>query len=166
MSVLYHLEFSISQNFTVRKMSNFSILNSLFESHWKWTVTQTAILVLSFLIGKLDCSFNCLLFLISTNMRLWNMKNVYVKSEISRIIRNAHTDEEIIRAQLGSENIPSWVTFPDYESSEWINEILKRVWPYLVSKFEEELHSQLNSLNFADGLEIQEFKFGSIVSFI
>ena len=29
------------------------------------------------------------------------------------------------------QDLPNWVFFPDYERSEWINEILHQLWPSL-----------------------------------
>ena len=34
---------------------------------------------------------------------------------------------------LGFDNLPTWVTFPDVERAEWVNLVLRKVWP----KFEE-----------------------------
>lgn len=142
-------------------MLHFNI-NSILKS-WKWTVTQIVILVFGYGIGKFGFSFNWFVILITTNMRLLNMKNVREKSELSRIIQSQHTDEEILMAQLG--NIPSWVKFPDYESSEWLNIIVKRVWPYFVEEFEGLLLRKLAEINFINGLKVMEFQFGKIVKF-
>jgi len=37
-------------------------------------------------------------------------------------------EREIILARLG-DSLPSWVTFPDVERAEWLNQILKQLWP-------------------------------------
>lgn len=145
-------------------MPNFPDFNAIIESHWKWTATQVFIVLLSFICGKFGFSYNFLFFLVTANLRLLNLKKIRASTEMTRIIRGTHTDEEIIRAQLGTSNIPSWVTFPDYESSEWLNVILKRIWPYLINEYQEKLLKKLKDLKFADGLEIEELQFGSIVS--
>ncbi|ODN05770.1 Extended synaptotagmin-2 [Orchesella cincta] len=37
-------------------------------------------------------------------------------------------EREIILARLG-DNLPSWVIFPDVERAEWLNMIIKQLWP-------------------------------------
>ncbi|CAG7726678.1 unnamed protein product [Allacma fusca] len=37
-------------------------------------------------------------------------------------------EREIVLARLG-DNLPSWVIFPDVERAEWLNQILKQLWP-------------------------------------
>ncbi|CAF4336251.1 unnamed protein product, partial [Rotaria magnacalcarata] len=37
-------------------------------------------------------------------------------------------EEQYIKARL--DELPSWVFFPDVERSEWLNRIIKQVWPY------------------------------------
>lgn len=139
-------------------------LYSVLKSNWKWTVTQMIFVVFGFGLGKFGFSFNWLMFLMTANMRLLSLKNELQKSDFSRIIRTSLNEEEIIRAQLGSSNIPSWVKFPDYESSEWLNIILKRLWPFFCEGFQGPLLRKLNEINFVDGLKIEEFQFGDIVN--
>ena len=33
--------------------------------------------------------------------------------------------------RMNSEDLPSWVYFPDKERAEWINNIMKQLWPYV-----------------------------------
>ncbi|CAF1168043.1 unnamed protein product [Rotaria sordida] len=39
-----------------------------------------------------------------------------------------NNEEQYIRARL--DELPSWVFFPDVERAEWLNRIIKQVWPY------------------------------------
>ena len=32
---------------------------------------------------------------------------------------------------MNTEDLPSWVFFPDKERAEWINSIMKQLWPYV-----------------------------------
>ena len=32
---------------------------------------------------------------------------------------------------MNSEDLPSWVYFPDKERAEWLNNIMKQLWPYV-----------------------------------
>ncbi|XP_055637843.1 extended synaptotagmin-2 isoform X2 [Toxorhynchites rutilus septentrionalis] len=52
------------------------------------------------------------------------------KSETRRNVAKASalaSDKEVILARLG--DLPAWVFFPDVERCEWLNRILKQVWP-------------------------------------
>jgi len=50
------------------------------------------------------------------------------KTEMSAKCTRVH-EKEIFKDSFGLESLPSWVTFPDVEKVEWINVILKKVWP-------------------------------------
>jgi len=45
----------------------------------------------------------------------------------------ARWKEKEVLHSLGFDNLPTWVTFPDVERAEWVNLVLRKVWP----KFEE-----------------------------
>ena len=32
---------------------------------------------------------------------------------------------------MNSDDLPSWVFFPDKERAEWVNNIMKQLWPYV-----------------------------------
>ncbi|XP_058821866.1 extended synaptotagmin-2 isoform X3 [Topomyia yanbarensis] len=52
------------------------------------------------------------------------------KNEIRRNVAKASalaSDKDVILARLG--DLPAWVFFPDVERCEWLNRILKQVWP-------------------------------------
>eukprot|EP00090_Calanus_glacialis_P017269 TRINITY_DN26933_c0_g1_i7.p1 TRINITY_DN26933_c0_g1~~TRINITY_DN26933_c0_g1_i7.p1 ORF type:complete len:1127 (+),score=330.64 TRINITY_DN26933_c0_g1_i7:171-3551(+) len=40
-------------------------------------------------------------------------------------------EQAMIEARMNVEDLPSWVFFPDKERAEWVNSILKQVWPYV-----------------------------------
>ena len=42
-------------------------------------------------------------------------------------------EQEVLRdsAGLSFDNFPSWVAFPDCDRAEWLNVVLKKVWPHL-----------------------------------
>eukprot|EP00092_Neocalanus_flemingeri_P079322 GFUD01098807.1.p1 GENE.GFUD01098807.1~~GFUD01098807.1.p1 ORF type:complete len:632 (+),score=144.85 GFUD01098807.1:357-2252(+) len=50
------------------------------------------------------------------------------KTELSAKCTKVH-EKEIFKASLGLESLPSWATFPDVDRVEWINVIMKKVWP-------------------------------------
>ena len=40
-------------------------------------------------------------------------------------------EQAMVEARLNTEDLPSWVFFPDKERAEWLNNIIKQLWPYL-----------------------------------
>jgi len=40
-------------------------------------------------------------------------------------------EQAMIEARMSAEELPSWVFFPDKERAEWVNSILKQLWPYV-----------------------------------
>jgi len=40
-------------------------------------------------------------------------------------------EQAMLEARMNSEDLPSWVYFPDKERAEWINNIMKQLWPYV-----------------------------------
>ena len=37
----------------------------------------------------------------------------------------------ICHRRMNSDDLPSWVFFPDKERAEWVNNIMKQLWPYV-----------------------------------
>ena len=40
-------------------------------------------------------------------------------------------EQAMIEARMNVDDLPSWVFFPDKERAEWVNSILKQLWPYV-----------------------------------
>ena len=40
-------------------------------------------------------------------------------------------EQAMIEARMNVDDLPSWVFFPDRERAEWVNSILKQLWPYV-----------------------------------
>jgi hypothetical protein len=63
---------------------------------------------------------------------LWHEKgeNIQkVKKEMMRELQSNERDAVLARV----EDLPSWVYFPDKERSEWVNKVIKKVWPFFGS---------------------------------
>ncbi|XP_069186651.1 extended synaptotagmin-2 isoform X5 [Procambarus clarkii] len=83
-----------------------------------------------FMFGYYNVSFGWLMaplfFLVLRDKRA---KEKQVKFDIIRSIAN--TDEKDILQEIQRfSNLPSWVTFPDMERVEWLNKIIRQLWPY------------------------------------
>ncbi|XP_065577720.1 extended synaptotagmin-2-like isoform X1 [Artemia franciscana] len=82
-------------------------------------------------------------------------------------LANFIDESDIIKARV--VDLPSWVFFPDYERAEWVNRILKSVWPN-VSKFIEKIVEEsiepsvreaLNAYKLT-GFRFEKIRLGSI----
>jgi len=50
------------------------------------------------------------------------------KTHLSAKCTKVH-EKEVFKANYDLESLPSWVTFPDVDRVEWINVIMKKIWP-------------------------------------
>lgn len=93
-----------------------------------------------------------------------------IRRNVAKASANA-SDKEVILARLN--DLPAWVFFPDIERCEWLNRILKQVWPN-ANQFTRNLIKQSIEPNIQKalaGYKLNGFKFermilGSIVSFM
>ena len=67
------------------------------------------------------------------------------------------------------DEVPSWVYFPDRERSEWVNKMLKQLWPnlrvYISKMMVEQVEPIINqySMAFIGKLKFDEVDLGDIV---
>ncbi|XP_065092584.1 extended synaptotagmin-2 isoform X1 [Ochlerotatus camptorhynchus] len=98
-------------------------ISSLVYSFAKKVVTVGII----YFVGYMGWSVAWLItpVILSVAREQWRTKN-----ETRRNVAKASAlanDKEVILARLG--DLPAWVFFPDVERCEWLNKILKQVWP-------------------------------------
>lgn len=98
-------------------------ISSLVYSFAKKVVTVGII----YFVGYMGWSVAWLItpVILSVAREQWRTKN-----ETRRNVAKASalaSDKEVILARLG--DLPAWVFFPDVERCEWLNRILKQVWP-------------------------------------
>lgn len=66
--------------------------------------------------------------------------------------------------------MPSWVYFPDRERAEWINKVIKQMWPnlrvYISKQVIEQIEPIINqySMAFIGKVKFDEIDLGDIVS--
>lgn len=73
--------------------------------------------------------FSIAWILIAAFAYLWRERTANMRKIKSDMIRAVQLDEKnAILARL--DEVPSWVHFPDKERVEWMNKVLKQVWPY------------------------------------
>jgi Ca2+-dependent lipid-binding protein len=64
--------------------------------------------------------------------------------------------------------LPSWVNFPDKERVEWLNKIIKQLWPYLSIYLKKTIIENIEPIinqysSFVDKIKFDEFDLGDIV---
>ncbi|XP_077993101.1 extended synaptotagmin-2-like isoform X7 [Glandiceps talaboti] len=86
------------------------------------------LLVLIFLVGSFGFSLSWILVVFA----VWVYKDKTGKSKkLQMQIRNEVADDEKQAIQARVTDLPSWVFFPDVERAEWLNSIVKQMWPFL-----------------------------------
>ncbi|KAF7287123.1 hypothetical protein GWI33_002500 [Rhynchophorus ferrugineus] len=97
-------------------------------------------------------------------------KEFYLKSRLKR--RDLHrriaaNDEKDVIGSLS--NLPSWVCFPDMERSEWVNRIIKKLWPnvnnYVHDIIKDIVEAKMNkklAKYKLDGLVFEKLVVGSV----
>ncbi|KAB7501178.1 Extended synaptotagmin-2 [Armadillidium nasatum] len=101
-----------------------------FKSYAKIFARRALEWLIVYLFGYYNASFGWLMaplfFLVLRDKRA---KEKRVKFDIVRSLAN--TDErEVLNEIQRFSNLPSWVTFPDMERVEWLNKIIRQLWPY------------------------------------
>lgn len=85
---------------------------------------------LVYMFGYYNVSFGWLMaplfFLVLRDKRA---KEKRIKFDIIKSIANAD-EKDILQEFQRFANLPSWVTFPDMERVEWLNKIIRQLWPY------------------------------------
>jgi len=98
-------------------------------SHYVPTIVKVAEWTAIFLLGYLGCSYAWIICLaLAFHTYATTKGSAGSKTEMSAKCSRVH-EKEIFKDTFGLESLPSWVTFPDVEKVEWINVILKKVWP-------------------------------------
>ncbi|XP_070536407.1 extended synaptotagmin-2-like isoform X3 [Ptychodera flava] len=86
------------------------------------------LLVLIWLLGYLDFSISWLLIIFA----VWVYKDKTGQSKkLQMKIRSDVVEDEKQAIQAYVADMPSWVYFPDVERAEWLNNIIKQMWPFL-----------------------------------
>ncbi|XP_037079252.1 extended synaptotagmin-1-like [Pollicipes pollicipes] len=122
---------------------------------------RTAAILGIYAIGYLELSPAWLLggIILSVMREKWRREKRN-KRALARAI--ALNSEQVTLAKL--QDLPSWVHFPDVERAEWLNKMLKQMWPYvgdyvknlLKTQFEHSLATTMS------GYKLNNFKFEKI----
>ena len=109
----------ITDTFSIIKEYNPTMVKSL-----EWTII--------FLMGYLGLSYAWILVLILT-YHTWivSKKSSETRTQLSAQSSISSEKDVFQNSNVAFDSFPSWVAFPDFDRSEWINTALKKVWPHL-----------------------------------
>ncbi|KFM62535.1 Extended synaptotagmin-3, partial [Stegodyphus mimosarum] len=96
---------------------------------------------------------------------VWIMRNNYLTERDIRLSTDrsvALNEKGCILAQL--TDLPSWVFFPETERAEWLNKILRQLWPYVGIYVKEMLKETMEpSIRGSLPSYLQSFRFEKII---
>ena len=126
-----------------------------------------------FMIGYLGFSYAWIICLLLTY-------HTYIVSKGSSTARtrlsaqcSVNSEKDVFQScsGVGFESFPSWVAFPDFDRVEWINVVMKKIWPHIgqvsntIAKkiFEPKINEVLQKMNIKNisNFKLKEFILGS-----
>lgn len=128
----------------------------------------SAVVFLAWLIGYFNFSYSWVLVCIF--LYLLRERNSSARKTKAEVIKALGINErDAILARL--DEVPAWVYFPDKERVEWLNKILKIVWPnlrvYISTTMTNVIEPIINqySTSFIGKIKFKEIDLGDIVIF-
>ncbi|XP_075687133.1 extended synaptotagmin-3 [Rhinoderma darwinii] len=114
-----------------------------------------------YVCGRLGLSLTWVLF----GLFLWIFWNRNKKSKLARM-RAAWEllDNESLEVTRGlnTQQLPAWVNFPDVERVEWINKVVRQMWPYFGTYMEKLFQEKIEPLVRASNGHLNAFTFTKV----
>ncbi|XP_013391900.1 extended synaptotagmin-2-like isoform X2 [Lingula anatina] len=119
-----------------------------------------ALLLLVWIMGYFDFSVSWIL--LGLFIFMWNetyQRRKKLQTEIAQFSAKNEKDEILARV----EDLPSWVFFPDVERAEWLNKMIRQIWPF-VGKYTDDLLRNTIEPSIINNLppSLKSFKFEKI----
>ncbi|XP_073692700.1 extended synaptotagmin-2-A-like [Garra rufa] len=102
---------------------------------WLQFANAFVIIFSIYVLGYFEFSFSWLLIAL-TIFFFWR-RNTRCKNRLHRALSFFEQDDTV-KQELETTELPSWVHYPDVERVEWLNKTVKQMWPY-VCQFVEKL---------------------------
>lgn len=129
-----------------------------------FSVLPQIILITSvYFFGRFNFSFGWILPVLISTIFDESRRN----REVDRAIRMrtaAMDQQQVIMTSF--EDVPAWVMFPDVERAEWVNKIVRHLWPDLKDLLEQVLKDfepKIQKFDFLSGFKFSKIDFGTIV---
>ena len=149
-----------------------SVMKGYFPVLFKWLEWS-----LFFLMGYLGWSYAWLVCLLLAYHAHKQSKEASGAATKLSAQCSSDPEKDVLQSSLGLDSFPSWVVFPDFDRVEWINIVLKKVWPHigpaskLIAKriVEPRINQLLQKLNFKSlnlesisNFKLKDFILGSV----
>lgn len=129
-----------------------------------FSVLPQIILITSvYFFGRFNFSFGWVLPVLISTIFDESRRNRMVDSAIRT--RTASMDQQQV-IMTSFDDIPAWVMFPDVERAEWVNKIVRHLWPDLKDLLEQVLKDfepKIQKFDFLSGFKFSKIDFGTIV---
>ena len=124
-----------------------------------------------FFFGYLVAYFGFSLWLISiaSFLLVIREKQQFFRQKRIKLHRDVRIDEKAL-IKYALKDLPAWVHFPDMEKAEWLNKILKQMWPFLVEFMTNLLKTQIAQNiddimpDYCKGFRFEKIELGNVVS--
>lgn len=142
---------------TSRESSSGSMVVGVFKKLGTRTLAWLGV----YLLGYFDFSIAWMI----TPLLLSVLRDQWKKEKRNRLTaarEAALTNEQtMIESRMRSEDLPSWVFFPDRERAEWVNSILKQLWPNINEYVRNILFKTVEPAvkSALEGFKLKGFKF-------
>ncbi|TRY62841.1 hypothetical protein TCAL_08192 [Tigriopus californicus] len=140
----------------------FNDLSPLLAKLLEWT--------LMFGIGYWGFGYGWILFFATVHFIKFRHAKEGLSDTICAKLSTLTSEKEVIGSSL--EHFPSWVSFPDFDRVEWINDILAQLWKsidgyatyFIVQYIEPEIRKILDSmaLETVSGFKVQKIALGDV----
>jgi Ca2+-dependent lipid-binding protein len=86
------------------------------------------ILFCGYALGYMGFSLSWLLI----GVFVWTLRYKYFKEQSDKVnLQRSIASNEKLAITCAMKDLPSWVYFPDTERAEWVNKVLKQMWPFI-----------------------------------
>ncbi|XP_057654257.1 extended synaptotagmin-2-like [Diorhabda carinulata] len=120
---------------------------------------KAALFIIGYVICYLNLSLTLPILTICTLVFFETQTSGISKKISSKSKASSYTKKDLLKVV---DELPSWVTFPDRERAEWLNEIIGQLWPsislYVIKLCRTKLQTKIQKK--FDGFKFEEIDFG------
>lgn len=127
----------------------------------------SAVVFVAWLIGYFNFSYSWIMLCVF--LYLLRERNSSARQTKAKVIKALGINErDAVLARL--DQVPAWVYFPDKERVEWLNKIVKTIWPhlrlYVSTTMVDVIEPIINqySVNFIGKIKFKQIDLGDIVN--
>lgn len=127
----------------------------------------TRIFVISsvYVLGRLNYSIGWIVPLLISSIYDYSRRKRDVQKAATQALSQMNERDWILPRFSNLDDLPPWVIFPDIERAEWINTILKLMWPRIkVAKILQDLQPKINEKSPLETFTFETIDLGKIVS--